>query len=236
MPSIGHLNLLDWVLIVDLCLVIPATQFRRSLRRKKAGRTVQSVLTRARRTLLMLGTPLVLLAGNWWIHGRPLSEIGLALPLSARGEIGIAIAIVLCLGFLMTSRTPADLEKRKAARAKFEDAGLLVATPADLAVFIPLAFLIGCGTEILFRGFLFWAFSPLVGLSGAVLVMALAYGLGHGFADWQTAAGSLVSAFLFAIAFALTQSLWWLMLIHTFMALFGAWNGYRLSRAVADTK
>ncbi|MGA9795991.1 MAG: hypothetical protein WBQ17_10715 [Rhizomicrobium sp.] len=41
---------------------------------------------------------------------------------------------------------------------------------------------------------------------------------------------SIGTAFAFTIAYALARSLWWPMLIHSFMGLYGAWSGYRLNR------
>ena len=72
---------------------------------------------------------------------------------------------------------------------------------------------------------------PAIGITGAVIVAALAYGVGHGFKTWQQALGSAAAAFAFTIAFALTNSLWWLMAFHTAVAVQSGWAGYRLSKA-----
>ncbi|HEY1837613.1 MAG TPA: CPBP family intramembrane glutamic endopeptidase [Rhizomicrobium sp.] len=53
---------------------------------------------------------------------------------------------------------------------------------------------------------------------------------GHGDKTWLRALSSIGTAFAFTIAYALTRSLWWPMLIHSFMGLYGAWSGYRLNR------
>jgi len=113
--------------------------------------------------------------------------------------------------------------------SRLSEAGLIAATPDDLAYSVVLALLIGCGTELLFRGFLYGFFAPLIGQIGALVVAALAYGLGHGSRTTGQAVGSVVSAFAFTIAFALTGSLWWLMLVHTAVGLSGLWWGYRLA-------
>jgi len=63
-----------------------------------------------------------------------------------------------------------------------------------------------------------------------VTFAALAYGVSHGYKSPAQFGGSIALSFVFAIAYALTLSLWWLMLVHTAAGLFGAWSGYRLTR------
>jgi membrane protease YdiL (CAAX protease family) len=72
----------------------------------------------------------------------------------------------------------------------------------------------GVAWEVLFRGYLLWALTPRVGIVGAVFVASVAYGVAHGYKSPRQFTSSLVSALLFTIAYALTHSLWWLMLIH----------------------
>ncbi|HEY1837616.1 MAG TPA: CPBP family intramembrane glutamic endopeptidase [Rhizomicrobium sp.] len=229
MLHIGSLNLFDCLLIADLCVVIPLLQIRTSLRAEK-NRPQRSMAQRAPFNFAIFGTPLIGLALDWWMSGRSATDLGLAYPVPWPGQIGLLIALLLCLGLFVSSLWPSTASKRADLLTRLKDGGLLITSITDFAIFVPLALLIGCGTEILFRGFLFWAFDPVLGWAGAVAIMALAYGLGHGFRDWRAALGSLVSAILFALAYALTRSLWWLMLFHTFVALSAAWSGYRAAR------
>lgn len=74
---------------------------------------------------------------------------------------------------------------------------------------------------MLYRGYLWWILAPLLGSVGAVLVMGLSYGLAHGYRGRGALAASVVSALLFAAAYALTHSLWWLIVIHTGLPLVG---------------
>ncbi|MGD0192421.1 MAG: CPBP family intramembrane glutamic endopeptidase [Rhizomicrobium sp.] len=121
--------------------------------------------------------------------------------------------------------------KLEHARAQMQSAGLLVRDAAQFGAFVPTALLVGCGAEIFFRGFLLWVFSPIAGVAVAVVIAGLAYGLGHGFTSRRQLIGSIVSAFVFTIAYAVTASLWWLMLIHAGFALQGSLMGWRISRA-----
>lgn len=88
----------------------------------------------------------------------------------------------------------------------------------------------GTGWEILYRGFLLWVLIPLIGVVGAVCVAAIAYGLAHGFKSRGQLIGSLGMSFAFTVAFALTGSLWWLMLLHVFAGAPLVWSGRRARR------
>jgi membrane protease YdiL (CAAX protease family) len=185
---------------------------------------------RLRKSAVILGLPLLLLAVDWLGSGRDAAALGLAIPPTASGLIGLAFAalvataVLISFGFDWPKSSP---ENRAQALVRLKKAGLAPQSGTELSYAVLQAVLIGCGTEILFRGFLIWAFVPLSGLWGGVVVSALAYGLGHGDTDWRRLLGATISAFVFATAYGLTLSLWWLMAIHTFFGLQAAWIGYR---------
>lgn len=223
-PILGSLNLLDCTLVMLLVAVIPVIQILASLRRR-ANRTL---VQRYRRTMLFMGIPLALLAMDWLSSGRGAASLGLGIPVPLRGEIGIAIALIAFIAVALWPRP----KRRKSddLYRQMKQAGMLITTSKEFGLFLPLTLMVGCGAEILFRGFLLWAFAPFVGLSGAVVVAALAYGFGHGSTSRKQLAGSVVSAFLFTAAYAASGSLWWLMLVHTGLMLHGGWTGFRLAR------
>ena len=90
--------------------------------------------------------------------------------------------------------------------------------------FTPFA---GFGWEILYRGFLLWWLTPLVGIVGAVVIASFAYGLAHGWKNRTRGLGSILSAFLFTIGYAVTGSLWWLIAVHSVLPLIGLLAGWR---------
>ena len=230
-PLFAALNPVDVALVAFLVLAFPALQIASTLRPKpKAPR---SLTRRYLRSGAILGVPLIVLAIDWLGSGRGAAALGLALPPPFRGQIGLWIAVfavvVLTLMTIVQSSTR-DPRKLEAMRAQMKAGGLSPETPRELALGFVYAFIVGCGSEVLFRGFLLWAFIPLAGLAGAVAIAALAYGIGHGFRNRRQALIAVLSAVAFTLAYALTLSLWWLMAIHTFAALQASWSGYRLSR------
>lgn len=226
--------MIEFTLAACLILVLPALQWRKHLR--KSAPMEISRGTRYMRTIATVAILLLVLAVDWWWAARPLAALGFDMPVSPRGKIGLVIAVVLIaavvVGAWLSMRRMTG-EKRAMYRTKFESNDLLPRTSAEFWTFMLVALVIGAGWEVLYRGFLLWLLSPLVGVIGAVCIAALAYGMAHGYKSRRQFVGSIVSAFAFTIAFALTHSLWWLMLLHTFVSAFGGLNSYRMFRSRA---
>lgn len=139
------------------------------------------------------------------------SDLGLGFDLQTSGLVGLAIATVVCLGLVI----PTLLAKAPAKGVEAKDADFLKPEgPVELAHFTAMVLLIGFAWEVLYRGFLLWWLVPMVGTILAVLLAGLSYGLAHGWENSSKGVASIISALLFATAFALTGSLWWLIIIH----------------------
>lgn len=139
------------------------------------------------------------------------SDLGLGFDLQTSGLVGLAIATVICSGLVI----PTLLAKAPAPGVQANDADILKPEgPVELAHFITLVLLIGFAWEVLYRGFLLWWLVPMVGTTLAVLLAGLSYGLAHGWENSSKGVVSIISALLFSTAFALTGSLWWLIIIH----------------------
>lgn len=207
--------MLDHVLAILLIAVIPARALWRSRARPSAPRTKSA---RYRDTIVMVAGLLCILAIDWAVSGRAAGMLGLAAPstLVALACLGgtITLLAVLALAIAMRPvRTTAD-----AGHAARE---MLPATPAELRLYLVFAVVAGFGWEVLYRGFLLHYLQPLTGLPVALAVAALAYGAGHGFKSPKQFGGSLVSALAFAIGFAVTGNLWWLIVLHAGLPLIG---------------
>jgi hypothetical protein len=77
-------------------------------------------------------------------------------------------------------------------------------------------------------GFLVSYLMPYLGLAGAVALPTLAYAAAHGYNGARQFGVSIIFAFLFTIGFALTNSLWWLMLVHAGLPLLAALTSYKM--------
>ena len=232
-PLFGPWNALDLALVLLLTAGLWTLQ---GVNARRRTRGLAPASARLRRNLLVFGVPLTLLAFDWLSTGRSAGALGLAIPVPPRGAAGLALAGVLIIGFALSTffKWPRwSPEQERAALARLRESGFAPQTRGELAATVLLFLLIGCSAEILFRGFLVFAFAPLVGLWGAVTLAALTYGLGHGDATWKQTSGSLVSAFVFTSAYALTGSLYWLIVIHCFVGPFGIWVVHRHTSAPA---
>lgn len=223
--------MIELVLAAFLVLVLPARAMWKTLRGAPASPPNRSA--RYLRTSGLIAILLLVLGGAWWWSGRPWGVLGFDFPLSVRGETGLGISLLLIslmLAIAHISERRLSEEKRAAQKAKLARNELLPRTAGELRGFLLLALLVGAGWEVLYRGFLLWFLSPLVGVVAAVCVAAAAYGAAHGYKSGGQFIGSIVSAFVFTSAFAVTHSLWWLMLVHTFFAVYGGLTSYRMFR------
>lgn len=222
----SHYTTHDFILVALLVLVGPAWALRQSLSPSKPNG--QSQRRGYARNILIISALLGLLVADWWGHARTLQALGLDIPLNVWGRWGLvldgALIVILVGDFWRITRLPgARLAKY---RERFSKEKMFPQTKGNLRLFVLVAFLVGCGWELLYRGFLLWALSPLLGVPGAIVLAALAYALCHRYAGWQRAFGSILSSLAFTVSYALTHSLWWLMLLHTFVALYGACLSY----------
>jgi membrane protease YdiL (CAAX protease family) len=222
--------MLEIALALYLLLVLPAQQLWRSLR--AAGKPA-ATRTRQRRywaTTRWLAVLLAVLAAAVLQRGRTPAELGLDWPPGPAGLGGMAFSllllVVLCGGDMLYQRRIAP-EARTQVRAGLTEDKMMPRTGAELASFLVMSLVVGAGWEILYRGFLLLVLTPHVGLAGAVVLAALAYGVSHGFDTRKQFVGSIVSAFLFTIAYAFTHSLWWLILVHIGLAAVAGISTYR---------
>lgn len=213
-----------------LVLILPAWTLRKSLQQNRPQRDQAAAF---RSNLRLIVTLLLILAGLMLWSGRPAAALGLALPPLGLWCLGISAALLAAL-VLANALWERSLKGEKLAQyeAKMAQASAqMPATPAELKAFLLLTLLLGCGWELLYRGFLLLVLTPLIGVYAAVALAALAYGAAHGYQSRGQFIGSIVSAFLFTIGYVATGSLWWLMLVHTALPASMAISAYLFRRA-----
>ncbi|GAA4032471.1 hypothetical protein GCM10022281_10160 [Sphingomonas rosea] len=211
--------------LLALALLVPVPLW--GLWRSRPGRPAQDRKARYWSTIALGTVLLVALALVKRSEGLSLADLGLG-PLGTTGAWALAAAAVL-LGLLALG-----LRSNRARKERPDDsaAAMFPHQRDEVPAFVLMILVAGIGWELLYRGFLLWFLPPLIGLWPAVLVAALAYGLAHGWHSGKRFAASLVSALLFTAGYALTGSLWWLILIHLGLPLIG-YLGWRRLRAAA---
>lgn len=218
--------LLDYLLAILLVFVVPI----RALWRSRPGHIASATkTTRYITTIGLVSGLLIILAINWLITGRSMQELGLDAPTSTPSIIGFGIAATIFVALFFSSKKkpkPSQIEAMEAVRRD-----LFPETAKEVRLFLLLSLAVGGGWEILYRGFLLYYLPSTTGLWGAVIIAAFAYGAAHGFKTPKQFGGSIVSALAFTIAYVATENLWWLMLIHTGVMLFGAMASRSLKSA-----
>jgi membrane protease YdiL (CAAX protease family) len=238
------LPLTELLLALYLLLVLPGRQLWRTLRPADSGaadaKPPRPRLESYRRNIIGIAIPLLVLAADMVVSGRGAAALGLDLPLSVTGGWCLGVSALALLVLTVGSevwerRMPPQkrAEMQAKVRTQVDANGAMPRNAEELRGFIVLTLFVGCGWELLYRGFLLLVLAPLTGLPAAIALAAVAYGAAHGYQGARQFSGSIVSAFLFTIAYSLSHSLWWLMLIHTTLGLSMAVTAYRASRGGA---
>lgn len=221
-PPKSASDMLNILLAAYLLIVSPAFNLWRSLR-PKSNKPPRSLMLRY---WSMSWQPLVLLAVLWagsWQAGYALRDIGFDIPLSRAGFWGLCFAVLLLGGLWLVANV---IERRKTPEARVESERKVLDSSfpwprngSEILTFIMSTSIMTAAWEILYRGFVLLLLTPHTGLPLAIAISALAYGIGHGYTNPKQLLASIVSAFVFTIAYAMTHSLWWLIVIHAGLPL-----------------
>ncbi|SFG28019.1 CAAX protease self-immunity [Novosphingobium sp. CF614] len=213
------------ILGLILLFLVPGEALWRTLRKKPVRpRTTRYRLTIARALALLLGLVVVSHAEH-----VTAAALGIGTHLESGGYIGLVISLCLVGGLTLSTM----LAKPKIQGGdRRQAADIFPENFQELTLFLVMTPLIGFAWELLYRGYLLWWLTPLVGLPIAIFCSGLAYGLAHGWKNFRESFPSIVAAFLFAIGYALTSSLWWLIIIHIALPIIG----YLAARRIAATQ
>jgi uncharacterized protein len=227
MPNYTPLDLLIVVYAVVAMPVLSAVAARRLAR---TPRTELNLVRRywfiiARGVLVSL---LILFAWRW--AGRPYSALGLDIPIDYWGRMGFGFDAVLVCSYTIALLSPKSAERRAHVRRRMERIRIMPQTREEFLLFPLVAISGSVMEELLARGFLIWFITPFAGLWGAALLSSVLFGLLHAYQGWFGILRTALIGLAFAIAYVLTRSLWWLMLAHVALNLFGGLYAWRLMR------
>ena len=206
--------MLSTILGLILLIVIPVEAIWRMRRDQPPKSRLARYQTTILRAVILLGLLMVVA----YTEHVSASELGLGLKLGAAGLIGLGIAAVVCLGLgisTMMAKSTKQGSRSSDTDILKPDGGL------ESGHFVVLVLVIGFAWEVLYRGFLLWWLGPLVGVVVAILLSGISYGLAHGWTSNRQGVSSVISALIFATGYALTGSLWWLIIIHIALPVVG---------------
>ncbi len=218
-------HLLDALLVAVAAVALPAWSFVTG--RWRAGRPRSERKLFQRYWLIAIrGVALsALVVFVWGKAGRPFSTLGLDVPVGVAGRVGLVIDVVIAGYYLFkvqfSRRSPEQLATTRDRLRRLGSYDMLPQTPREFAIY-PIAAVAGSTCEeLLYRGFLITTLRPAISTTGAVLVSSALFGLGHAYQGWLGILRTTVIGLGLGVAFALTSSLWWLIIAHSVANLSG---------------
>ncbi|WP_033073260.1 CPBP family intramembrane glutamic endopeptidase [Sphingopyxis sp. MWB1] len=210
--------MLDALFAVLLTLLLP---FYICIRQRDGAIFHSTPSQRYTRSILMIALLLAGLFMIWRVEGRGVALLGLGLPQSPIGIWALGGGAATIAGLLLVALWRPLPDQSAAMKVNPEARSIMPVKEPEKRLFLLFILFAGIGWEILYRGYLLFYLSPLVGLPLAILIAAAAYTASHGIKDRKRFAVSFLSALLFTGAYAATGNLWWLILIHIALPLLG---------------
>jgi len=207
------IHLVDHLFIFMLFVVQPihgAWEYRRYIKRVEAGEPANCVKL-YRQTFFLEWAAFVVLAITWYLLGRPVGDLGYVAPGGAGFWAGAAlvaaVSAYLLFAWRQSKRMTAD--EKETYRTSFGTLQYFMPqNDQEYRVFAALSVTAGIVEETVYRGFVLWYLFQLMPVWAAVIVSAIAFGLGH---SYQGSAGVVrVTALglVFAALYILTGSIW----------------------------
>lgn len=217
----------DLAAIALLSVVMPVygwLEHRQDKRRRSEGRG-RPLVARYRETLIFMWGATAVVLAIWTNASRPLADLGLGAPLGLLFAVAMGFAILASLAYASQILT---LRRSHAARAQLATqmagqdgvSSMMPATGKEMGWFRVVALSAGVTEEILFRGFLIWAFShwmPVWLAGGCALAI---FTLGHLYQESARAlVGVAAAGAVMTVLVIVSGSLYPAMLLHAVIDL-----------------
>ncbi len=212
-------NLMDHVLAAVLVIGLPLyaklvwyPQLKRALAAGQPGARSRAYSVGIAVQWLLAGAALF----GWLYAGRSLVDLGIDRPNGWGFWIGVGVGLVAVLGLSWQQRLVARSEEvQRQARDQVRALeALLPHSRSELTRFGLLSITTGICEELLFRGFLIWYLALFSGISGALLLSSVLFGLAHAYLGPRTMLGAGAAGLVLGGLYLLTGSLWVPMLLH----------------------
>jgi membrane protease YdiL (CAAX protease family) len=221
----------DLTLLVLALFLIPAQSIMFGRKLAEAELSQSALLRRYAITLVRGIAIIAYIITLWRLNGRSFRLLGLGAPTNLGSHIGFILDLVLAAFFAIQYLRLGTLSPQQLA--KFQEAmksqKIAPRNSAEFSAFCFLAVIGSTSEELLFRGFLIWFFSPVVGLVGAIACSAIVFGVAHAYQGWRNVVSTALAGAIFAVAYVATGSLWWLIIAHILMNIRGGLLGLRVT-------
>jgi CAAX protease family protein len=222
---------LDILFLVVAAVAIPSLSAAAG---RTFARTPRDQLHLARRYWLIIARGALLsllMILHWRWAARPYSALGLDVPVGHWGRVGFcADAALACFFVFNLQYRKLSAERIASVRRRMDAFRIMPRTRGEFLLFPLLAIVGSIFEELLYRGFLVWLLAPFAGVWGAVLLSSAVFGFGHLYQGWIGVLRTALVGVAFATAYVLTHSLWWLMLAHIMVNVYGGLFYRRLIR------
>ena len=207
------IHLVDHLFILILFLVQPihgAWEFNRYVKRVEAGEAPDRIKL-YRETLSIEWIAFAALAGAWYLLGRPIADLGYVAPGGVGFWAGAAFVAAFSAYLLLSWRqskqlTNEDKEKHIVSFGKLQH--FLPQGDREYRYFAALSTTAGIVEETLYRGFVLWYLFSYMPVWAAVIVSAIAFGLGHSYQGAGGVARVTAIGLVFGALYIFTGSIW----------------------------
>ena len=207
------IHLVDHLFILMLFVVQPihgAWEFNRYIKRVEAGEPADRIKL-YRQTFILEWAAFLVLAVAWYLLGRPVGDLGYV----AAGGTGFwagaalvtAVSAYLLFAWRQSKQMTADQkESHRKSFGKLQH--FMPQSDRDYRVFAALSVTAGIVEETVYRGFVLWYLLQLLPVWAAVIVSAIAFGLGHSYQGSGGVVRVTAIGLVFAALYILTGSIW----------------------------
>jgi membrane protease YdiL (CAAX protease family) len=155
----------------------------------------------------------------WWYEGRPWVFLRLSAPHGWRLWSSVALVLALTIALAATIVRLARLMRRKRVKIRNQAAARAPHTKYELAWWGAVSLSAGFSEELIFRGYLIWAFRPLLGLWGAAALSVAVFAVAHAYQGIAGALATGVVGALLTLVVLMLGSLWPAVVIHLLIDL-----------------
>lgn len=177
---------------------------------------------------MMLWIPTLIVLALWWLLGRDLIDLGFHWPMAALSDMAMGLLglFILLYSLDVVSEIYTPEKRHKTQQHWIKHTPFLPSNIREVSHFMVLAITAGITEEIIFRAYFMKYVWALLGESLAaqvisVLLPAAVFAIVHLYQGKKTVLKILVMACLFGMVYLLTQSLWYLIVLHILVDVIG---------------